>query len=745
MPDLMTQLMLLVGKPQYQPLKAKALARRLGVPQVDYPNFRHLLQHLIKEGRLEVGKGQTIQPAKPHGTVTGVFRKLASGAGIVRVHAPSTVKRDAGEVYIPAQGVADASTGDEVLVRLTKKPKQRDRSPQGEIVRVVERQTQQFVGTYFIRSDGGYVAVDGTTFHEPIWVGDAGAKGAKPEDKVVFEMIRFPSPQAAGEGVITEVIGPRGQPGVDTLSIIRAFALPDVFPPDVLSEARQIVASFDENDLAGRVDFREQLVITIDPADAHDFDDAVSLSYDPRKHHWHLTVHVADVSHFVPPGSLMDREAKQRGTSVYLPRRVLPMIPELISNGVASLQEKRLRYTHSVRMEFTAKGERVHAEIVPGVVSVQHRFAYAEATALLDGHPRKHLGKLPWRSQEAGSDAPPKSAPCPPAVLDMLKQMKDFALILHERRKKRGALELNMPEVELEYDDHGQMAGAHFVERGISNQIIEEFMLATNEAVAEFLQQHQVPFLRRVHAAPDPLKLEQFIHFVKGLGYKVNIDRPTDRFQLQRLLEESANQPQRHAVHYALLRSLKQAEYTPEEDGHYALASKHYCHFTSPIRRYPDLLIHRLVHRLRRNKRAGNDEGELVALGEHCSFTERRADRAEMELVKLKLLTYLSSRLGMEMEILLTGVEEYGFFGQAAALPVEGLVHVNSLTDDDYYYDERSFSLVGRRQQRRFRLGDRVKVKVARVDIQRRQLDFKLADPEPRVQDERRRRGRRQR
>ncbi len=744
MPDLMTQLLLLVGKPQYQPLKAKALARRLGVPQIDYPNFRHLLRHLIKEGRLELGKGQTILPAKPHGSITGVFRKLASGAGFVRIHSPTRVNRKTGEVFISASHVGDASTGDEVLVRITKKPKQKDRSPQGEIIRILERQTKQFVGTYFERSEGGFVAVDGTTFHEPIWVGDAGAKGAKPEDKVVFEMLRFPSPQAPGEGVITEILGPRGQPGVDTLSIIRAFDLPDRFAPDVLEEARYVAAAFNENDISGRVDFRNQLVITIDPEDAHDFDDAVSVSFDEKKQHWHLTVHVADVAHFVAPGSLLDREAKNRGNSVYLPQRVLPMLPELISNGVASLQEGRVRYTMSAQMEFTAKGERVHAELSPGVIQVSKRFSYPAASALLEGGHRARRSPA-LHSHRKPDDVHAHEGSCPPVFEGMLKQMKELALILRERRRKRGALELNMPEVELEYDADGKLTGAHFVERGIANQIIEEFMLASNEAVAEYLQQQQVPFLRRVHAAPDPLKLEQFIQFVKGLGYKVNVDHPTDRFQLQRLLEESADQPQRHAVHYALLRSLKQAEYTPEEDGHYALASKHYGHFTSPIRRYPDLLIHRLVKRVQRRKHASNDEGELIALGEHCSFTERRADRAEMELIKHRLLSFLSTRIGMELEILLTGVEEYGFFGQAATLPVEGLVHVTTLVDDDYYYDERSYSLVGRRTQRRFRLGDRVKVKVARVDIQRRQLDFKLADLTHVVQDEDRPRGRRHR
>jgi ribonuclease R len=297
-------------------------------------------------------------------------------------------------------------------------------------------------------------------------------------------------------------------------------------------------------------------------------------------------------------------------------------------------------------------------------------------------------------------------------------------LILGKRRVKRGALELNMPEVELEYDQHGRIAGAHFAKHDISHQIIEEFMLAANEAVAEHFAEREVPFLRRAHAAPDPHKLKAFAVFARSLGYK--IERETDRFTLQRVLERSADKPDRYAMHYALLRSLKQAVYSPEDEGHYALASEDYCHFTSPIRRYPDLTVHRLLDRWLRTGKARSDETELAALGEHCSKTERRADMAERELIKLKLLTYLSERLGSELEVIVTGVADYGFFGQAEKLPVEGLVHVSTLVDDYYYFEEATHSLIGRRTKRRYRLGDKVHVQVVRVDLQRRQLDFRV-------------------
>jgi ribonuclease R len=706
MPDLADAILNLVAKKNYQPTKAKALARRLGVPQAEYRYFRRVLKDLVREGRLEFGKNHLIRPAKPHGTVAGIFRKTSAGFGFVRPHPTEALAGQ--EVYIPADAVGDASTGDEVLVRVTKKATS-DKGPSGEVIRVLERATHQFVGTYFDEAGEGYVQVDGTTFTEPICVGDPGAKGAKPGDKVVFEMIRFPSPALRGEGVITEVLGPRGQPGVDTLSIIREFALPDVFPDDVLAEARRQAAAFDEHDLSGRADFTDQLVITIDPADARDFDDAVALTYDAHRRHWQLGVHIADVGHFAPSGSRLDREARNRGTSVYLPGKVLPMFPEVISNSVASLQQGRVRYVKSVLMEFTQHGQRVGTEFANAAIKVTRRFTYEQVSAFL-----------------AAPDA--HRAAYGPEISDLLLRMRDFAMILRQRRVRRGALELVMPEAELDFDDAGKVVGAHFVPHDISHQIIEEFMLAANEAVAEHLAGLGVPFLRRVHAEPDPRKLQDFIAFARILGYEADPKKATDRFQLQRILTESAARPEVHAVHYALLRSLKQAQYSPADEGHYALASTDYCHFTSPIRRYPDLTIHRLLDQYLRTGRAGSDEAELVALGEHCSFTERRAEQAERELIKVKLLDYMSERVGTELEIIITGVHEYGFFGQATTVPVEGLVHISTLADDYYYYEAASHSLTGRKTKRRFRLGDKVKVRVAHVDPQRRQLDFRLSD-----------------
>lgn len=583
MPNFEEQILAAVSRRNYQPLKPKALARKLGVPAPQYPQFRNALRDLLKQGRLELGRNHAVRAAPPHGTVTGTYRRTGTGVGYVRPH---YVEGQSGAEVRIAEGAAlDAATGDTVLVKVLRRPNRPDMHASGEVIRVLERATRQFVGTYFERGDEGLVRVDGTVFAHSVYVGDPGAKGVRPNDKVVFEMLRFPTPDDRGEGVITEVLGPHGQPGVDTLSVIRAFNLPDVFPPDVIEEARAAAAAFDETDLDGRDDFTGDLVITIDPVDARDFDDAVSVTRDPATGHWQLCVHIADVGHFAPPGGPLDREARGRATSVYLPQRVLPMFPEVISNHLASLQQGRLRYVKSVLIGFTPEGQKTAVRFANGAIRNRKRFSYGQVLAVLQ------------------APSPPAPEVCDPEIYELLLRMRELAMILRQRRVKRGALELVMPEVELEYDDLGRVTGGHFQVHDVSHQIIEELMLAANEAVAEHLTDLDIAFLRRVHPDPDPKKLEAFAEFARSLGYKMGSH--LDRFALQRILERSADRPDVHAIHYALLRSLKQAVYAPGDEGHYALASSNYCHFTSPIRRYPDLTVHRLLDQWLRAGRGG--------------------------------------------------------------------------------------------------------------------------------------------
>ena len=708
MSDLQTRILSAIAQPNYHPVKPKALARKLGVAAPQNNDFKEALKELIRLGRVEVGKGNLVRQIGAHGTLTGIFRKAQAGFGFVRPNPDEGHKFT--EVFIPEDAVRDATTGDVVLVRVRPSRKRHERGPKGDILQVLERATRQFVGTYFTRDGLFYVRVDGSVFSHSVEVGDPSAKGAKPNDKVVVEMVRFPTADDRGEAVVTEVLGPHGQPGVDTLSVIRALGLPDAFPEDVLEEARQVAARFKEEIPEVREDFTDWLTITIDPVDARDFDDAICLMVDPKSKHWHLGVHIADVGHFAPLGSALDREARKRGTSVYLPQRVLPMFPEVISNGLASLQQGKIRFVKTAIMDLTPTGQKTHVQFANGVIKTRRRFTYEEVSAIIAAEE----GREP--------DMPPPAID--DDVREMLLRMRDLAKILHKRRIKRGALELMMPEIVLEYDDNGRVAGAHFRKHDISHQIVEEFMLAANESVAEHLDRKDLYFLRRVHPAPEPTKLHKFAEFARILGYKIKSE--TDRFTLQKILQQSAGKPEMPAVHYALLRSLKQATYSPVKDDHYALASENYCHFTSPIRRYPDLQVHRLLDHLVKRGRASSNLNELMALGDHCSKTERRAENAERELVKHKLLVYMNDRIGTDLPAIITGVADYGFYAQAETLPVEGMVHISTLPDDYYYYDEMSHSLVGQRTKRSFRLGDKVEVTVVRVDLQRRHLDFRV-------------------
>jgi len=704
MRDLAALILNAISKKSYQPMSPKALARKLGLAETSYREFRGALRGLVKEGKAQLGKNDTVRPAPSLPKAIGIFKRLSGGDGIVRVETETGLTPQ--EYFVPDYMTHDASNGDEVMISVRRKPSHIE-DGLAEISEVVRRATRQFVGTYFERDGTGLVRVDGEVFSHSIEIADSSVKGVKPNDKVVLEMIRFPTAGERGEGVIVELLGRTGDPKVDTTAVVRALGIPDRFPEEVLAEARAQAARFREDDLKGREDFTRQIVITIDPVDAKDFDDAVSLHRDTDSGHWLLTVHIADVAHFVPPGGPLDREARERGTSVYLPQRVIPMFPEVISNGLASLQEGRVRYVKTVEMEFTPAGEPVSARFANGAIRNRKRFTYEQVQAVLT-HPHGEAAKG-----------------VSPEIVRMLQEMRTLSRALRARRSRRGSLEMSMPEPVLEYDDKGHVSGAHFAAQDESHQLIEDFMLAANEAVASHFDRLRVPIVRRIHPAPDPRKLESFAQFARTLDYK--LPRRPSRFDLQRVLTESAKTNERHAVHYAMLRSLKKATYAPEQDEHFALASDHYCHFTSPIRRYPDLTVHRQLGQWLERPKVRADEKELANVAEHCSKTERRAESAEREAVKLRLLSYLSDRLGLVLDAVITGVAEFGFFAQGKEFPAEGLVHVSSLGDDYYQFDADGHLLAGRRQGHRYRLGDEVRVEVVRVDLQRRQLDFRVA------------------
>ncbi len=636
--------------------------------------------------------------------------------------------RDA-DIFVPADKTGDAASGDIVSVRLESK-RGRMGKHEGRIIDVVERATNRFVGVYFEQAGMGMVQIDGKIIANPIYVGDPGAKGVRPDDKVLIEMVRFPSHVHDGEGVIVEVLGPRGQPGVDTMSIVYEFNLPGEFAEDALEEARKRAEHFDESIGRGRHDLSALTIVTIDPVDARDFDDAISLER-LENGHWLLGVHIADVSHFVEPKTPLDREAHDRATSVYLPDRVIPMLPEIISNNLASLQPGKVRYALSAMMEFTEEGARVATDVFKSAIKSRRRFTYEEvdeylAEKCLSRSEGEAGGKRGKRHAHSGSF--PKGqgivATLTPEVDSLLTRMHELAMIFRARRFQRRALELSMPEMKIDLDADGRVTGAHLAQNTESHQIIEEFMLTANEAVAEKLAEAGLLFLRRVHGSPDPRKMRVLTEFVRELGYEA--ENLENRFELQKLLDMVKGDPREHAINYATLRSMQRAIYSPEVEGHYALASDCYCHFTSPIRRYPDLTVHRLIETFNRGRKPEQRMDQMLALGDHCSEREQRAAEAERELKKLKLLHYMSDKIGLELDGIITGVENFGLFITGVEIPAEGFVHISSLTDDYYRYDRAGHVIAGFRFGNSYRLGDTVRVAVAAVDIDARELDFRL-------------------
>lgn len=703
----------LVEADNYKPLKPKAIAKKLKLDEDDRRPLKKAIKRLIKKGVLAWGPKHLVLKAQKKGKdegkrqdeAIGIFRRNASGFGFVTPEGSTATDRSE-DVYISKQKTLDAADGDRVKIRTSRRRQGAEVRISGRIIEVLDRRTNQFVGTYRESNGYGFVVVDGGVFESGILVGDAGAKNCRIDDKVVIEMVNFPSPHEEGEGVIVEVLGDRGTPGVDTLTVIREFGLPEEFPESVLEDARAQAEKFDESIPEARTDFTTKTVITIDPKTARDFDDAISLER-IENDHWLLGVHIADVSHFVPYRSEIDREAYQRATSVYLPDRVIPMIPEIISNNLASLQPNRIRYCMTAMIEFNPEGIPIATDLHRGVIKSAHRFNYEEIDEYLEDD-------KPWKEKLT------------PEVFELVRNMHTLAMMMRRRRMDRGALELTIPDVKIDLDEDGKVAGAHIEKNTESHQVIEEFMLAANEAVAQRLSDEKLHLLRRIHEKPSEMKTRDLTKFVRQLG--IDCENLEDRHELKRIIELSNDMPEKHAIHFSILRSFQKAVYSPRELGHYALASDHYCHFTSPIRRYPDLVIHRMVGDLVDGKRPDSNFDRLAGLGQHCSNLEQRAEQAERELKKLKLLNYFADKVGHEMSAVITGVEPFGIFAQGVEIPAEGLIPIANLPNDSYDYDRTARVLSGYAEENQFRLGDLIGVRVSRVDTDRREMEFELTD-----------------
>jgi ribonuclease R len=689
-----------VGKP----LPARELIRRLDLPKGGRQDLKPVLRQLLTDGEILKIRGGRVGLASHMNLVVGLLNCNRGGFGFV---VPDKRGPDQKDVYISGANMKEALHGDRVVARVERaSPK----GPEGRIIRVLERGIQRIVGRYEEdgRFGGHVVPFDKRVLHE-LFIPPSDNMDAKPGEMVSAEITRPPTATRNPSGRILAVLGRLEDPGVDLKVIMAKYDLPDAFPAEVEAEAEGVPKTLAEEDLRGRTDFRNWPTVTVDPETARDHDDAISLDQLPNGR-WRLGVHIADVAHYVRPGTLLDQEAYLRGTSVYFPDRVVPMLPHALSSHMCSLIDNADRLVQTVILELDAQGRVEKTEFHDGVIRSAARMSYQQVQKIVEG------------------DAPLREQFAP--LVPLFERMDALAKVMHKLRYERGSLDFDLPEPKLVLNAAGEMTAIIATERLDSMRVIEEFMLAANEAVAAELATSDVPALYRVHEAPDPERVEEFCELVASLGYRVptNVEeiRPQD-FQL--VLRQIAGKPEEKLVSYLLLRTMKLARYQEENLGHFGLAAKMYSHFTSPIRRYPDLVVHRALRAWRH--RAVVDPGleaKLPEMALHLSTMERRADEAERELTEWKKVRFMADKIGERFTGYLTGVQSFGLFVELEEVFVQGLVHVSTMTDDYYLFDERAHALKGETTGKVYRLGDKIEVQVARVDLERRQIDFVLID-----------------
>jgi len=693
----------------YEPVKIPQLANALGVRSDEYQRFKDAFEKLKADGTVSVTHGNRVALAPPGRRIIGTFRANPKGFGFITPLEPNSE----GDLFVPPKAVSDAMTGDIVEAIVTKRRRrsktfsQPGRKTQytGQIVQVIERAQNRFVGTLAKTNEGWLVLPDGPSYLDPISVSDVSAKNAKEKDKVVVEIITWPTQKYPAQGVITEVLGRAGRYETEIRSVIRQFHIPSEFEEDCLKQARKAAAQFTAECHNGRQDITDKTVITIDPKDAKDFDDAISLEKDKRGN-WILGVHIADVSYFIPSGSPLDEEACQRGNSIYLPGKTIPMLPEILSNGICSLQPEQERFCKSVYITYDKNADIIDRKLANSVICSKQRLTYKQADKILKG--RKTGVKEP--------------------VGKLLKNMEQLARLIEQRRRKNGMLHLDLPETELILDKSGRLADVVPADNSYPHTIIEMFMVEANEAVAGLLDKLNLPLMRRIHPEPDALTLKNLSKIIRTLG--LSLPSTPDRFAVQNILEAVQGKPLSPAVNMLVLRSLEKAQYAPMQMGHYALASSHYCHFTSPIRRYADLLVHRSldVH-LTKDVEKIETHPDFKEVGKHISFTEQRAEDAERELKTVLILQFLNKYIGDELDCVVTGVAGFGVFARSNKYGVEGLIRYQDLGSDSFRFSQKTQSFVCQRTGFTIRLGIPVKVRILSVNIPARQLNICPVEP----------------
>ncbi|MBP3602922.1 MAG: ribonuclease R [Lachnospiraceae bacterium] len=700
----------LVEDELYVPMKEKELAIFMQVKPEERADLKQVLEELLAEGRLQItkrGKYLKGDGKKQDGELIGTFISNSRGFGFVEIEGREQ------DLFIPESGVNGAFHKDKVQVELLNE--QRGKRPEAKVVAILEHALTQVVGTFEKSKTFGFVIPDNDKMSSDIFVPIERSKGAVNGHKVVVELTDYGDDKHKPEGKVVEIIGHINDPGVDIMSIVKGFELPTEFDAKVLNQAERMNKEVSEADMAGRRDLRDVTMVTIDGEDAKDLDDAVNVYKDENG--YHLGVHIADVTNYVQENSALDREALKRGTSVYLVDRVIPMLPHALSNGICSLNQGVDRLALSCLMTIDDKGEVTDYEIVESVINVNSRMSYTEVKKILEDDDKETIDKYE-------------------ELVPMFRMMQELSGILREKRRKRGSIDFDFPESKMILDENGVPLEIKPYDRNTATKIIEDFMLLANETVAQHFYWMEMPFVYRTHETPDPEKILKLGTFINNFGYHIKVkvgENEVHPKEIQKLLGKIEGTDEEALIARLTLRSMKQAKYTVNCSGHFGLACQYYCHFTSPIRRYPDLQIHRIIKEQLRGRlkeeRVEHYKAILPEVAKHSSEMERRADEAERETDKLKKAQYMESRIGNKYEGVISGITAWGIYVE---LPntVEGMIHVSRLVGDYYYYREETYEMVGRDTGKCFKLGQKVTIMVDDVDRMSKSIDFILAPEE---------------
>src|SRR3989338_5221863 len=711
----------------YRPLTMKELIKNFNISSENRNSFRTLIRGLASDGEIIKIKGNRFGLPEKMNLVTGVVQGHPDGYGFV-------IPEDGGEdLFINPRNMREVMHGDKVICRA--ESAQKGGKKEGRIIRILERGHKTIVGIYEPSGHFGFVIPDDRRISHDIYIPLKYSGKAKRGHAVITEITAYPMKNRNPEGRIIELIGYPDNPDVEIDIVLRKYDVPSKFPIDVLKEADAVQKEVTDEEIIGRLDLRDKNIVTIDGEKAKDFDDAVYVER-LNNGNYMLGVHIAYVSHYVKEENNLDNEAFKRGTSVYFPDRVIPMLPFQLSNEICSLKPKVNRLTLSAFMEFDRQGELINYSFAESVINSKERMTYTDVAVILE------------KGQGENKDLKERYS----YLLNDFYLMRELCEVLRERRMRKGSIDFDLPEPDIILDLMGKPENIIKTERNIAHKIIEEFMLVANETVATHFTKLEIPALYRVHDEPDPAKIIELSEFVSNFGYHLKIPRPIHLMgvppplkkegkggfhpkRFQELLNSIRGKPEELLISTITLRHMKQARYSPENIGHFGLAFENYTHFTSPIRRYPDLIVHRLLKDIAPIHKGGSKGGKkrldmweekLPEIARHSSERERTSDEAENDIVKLKRVQFMMEKIGGEYEGIISGVTAFGLFVELSEIFVEGLVHVSGMTDDYYALNERDHSLIGRRTKKRFRMGDRVKVKVENVSIEKRQIDFKL-------------------